>query len=647
MQRIRWSLTAALVALHAAGVSGRVAANENDEAGKPGSRGEKRAWRDYPKLSPFAAVRWRGLTPRVEVDGNWYELLAIDEIDVRRIVTFCQTADKKDWKKRFEEDLVEILARMRHDVGKTVKLKLRELDGTKAEVVKDDVPLTEDNRRAILKQRLMHQKPDRPNRVRREHAREVPDQLRRLATRLDSIADLRREEVEDDLDQLEYALETRFAYLERKGVDYRAALDAVRGCVDDGISRRDFAVQLAKVLALFGDGHTRVAGAPDKILPAGYLPFLVGQAEGVLVAFKEDRSDFIDPNCPFLRRMDGLAVDEWLRAAAALAPCGSAQQVRRQSIRNLRFATFLRRELNLPAAEGVELVLESRDGRQTHTATVPLTSAKPLYGTWPRGSHRLLEGNIGYLRIDRMDDDPAYLAGLKEAMHTFRQTRGLIVDVRGNGGGSRAVLRELLPFFVEPTAEPQVVNVAAYRLGEQDQTDEAEGFLADRFCFPSTSAIWSGPERSAIEWFAAGFVPEWTPPEGKFSGWHYLVLSPSSGAGVYHYKSQVVVLMDEDCFSATDVFLGALKGRPNVSLLGRASGGGSGRPEVIELAHSGVRVYLSTMASFQSNGQLYDGRGILPDVELNRRATDLIGTTDSYLDAALTMLARKSTGHRR
>lgn len=245
MKRIGWSILAMTVILHGAGITCPVAAKEKEEAGKPDAHEAKRRWRDYPTLSPFSAVRWRGLVPRVEVDGNWYELLAIDDIEARRIVAFCQTADKKDWKKRFEEDLVEILARMRHDVGKTVKLKLRQLDVEKTETVKEEVPLTEENRSAILKQRLMHQKQGRPNRVRREHAQEAPRALHRLITRLDHDTDLRPAEAEEDLDQLEFALKTRFAYLERKGVDYRAALDALRSALGDGISRRDFALQLA------------------------------------------------------------------------------------------------------------------------------------------------------------------------------------------------------------------------------------------------------------------------------------------------------------------------------------------------------------------------------------------------------------------
>jgi hypothetical protein len=32
-------------------------------------------WGDYPEVSPFQGVRWRGLTPEVMVNGTWYELV--------------------------------------------------------------------------------------------------------------------------------------------------------------------------------------------------------------------------------------------------------------------------------------------------------------------------------------------------------------------------------------------------------------------------------------------------------------------------------------------------------------------------------------------------------------------------------------------
>ncbi|MHC4137953.1 MAG: S41 family peptidase [Planctomycetota bacterium] len=105
-----------------------------------------------------------------------------------------------------------------------------------------------------------------------------------------------------------------------------------------------------------------------------------------------------------------------------------------------------------------------------------------------------------------------------------------------------------------------------------------------------------------------------------------------------YYGRPVVVLMDVFCFSATDIFLGALDGLRNVTLLGVPSGGGSGRSQAVRLRHSGFDVRVSSMASFQPDGKLYDGNGVAPDVLVEPQATDWIGRTDTMLEAALKRL---------
>jgi len=106
----------------------------------------------YAKLAPFSAVRWKDATPEVKVKDTWYELLAIDDTEAKDIVKFCKDREEKLWQKRFEEDLVEMMARMGHEPGEKVTLKLRELDTGKTVVLKD-VPNTHENRQAIWQAR--------------------------------------------------------------------------------------------------------------------------------------------------------------------------------------------------------------------------------------------------------------------------------------------------------------------------------------------------------------------------------------------------------------------------------------------------------------------------------------------------------------
>ena len=106
----------------------------------------------YPRLAPFSAVRWKDSTPEVKVKDTWYELLAINDVEAKDIVKFCKDKEEKLWQKRFEEDLVEMMARMGHEPGEKVTLKLRDLKTDKTQVQKD-VPNTHENRQAIWEAR--------------------------------------------------------------------------------------------------------------------------------------------------------------------------------------------------------------------------------------------------------------------------------------------------------------------------------------------------------------------------------------------------------------------------------------------------------------------------------------------------------------
>ncbi len=128
----------------------------------------------------------------------------------------------------------------------------------------------------------------------------------------------------------------------------------------------------------------------------------------------------------------------------------------------------------------------------------------------------------------------------------------------------------------------------------------------------------------------------------QFSKWYYFVISPSEDKRYYHYNKPVVILMDRRNFSACDIFLGAFKGLNNVKLMGQPSGGGSGCYQVYWLRNSKIRIHLSSMASFQPNGKLYDGNGIRPDIIVEPAPTDFIGETDIVLDTAIRSLISKN-----
>lgn len=60
-----------------------------------------------------------------------------------------------------------------------------------------------------------------------------------------------------------------------------------------------------------------------------------------------------------------------------------------------------------------------------------------------------------------------------------------------------------------------------------------------------------------------------------------------------------------------------------------------------QLPHSKLVVNLSTMASFQKSGQLYDTVGVAPDLAMEPVPTDWFGATDTVLER-VELMAREA-----
>jgi hypothetical protein len=106
--------------------------------------------------SPFAGLRWRDEMPVVQVNGVWYDLIAINNVPAQEIVQFAKDSygfndmgGQPFWQKRFGDDLEQVMGRMRHPIAQTVDLQLR--DSMTGQIIRlDKVERTAENRTAIV-----------------------------------------------------------------------------------------------------------------------------------------------------------------------------------------------------------------------------------------------------------------------------------------------------------------------------------------------------------------------------------------------------------------------------------------------------------------------------------------------------------------
>lgn len=166
-------------------------------------------------------------------------------------------------------------------------------------------------------------------------------------------------------------------------------------------------------------------------------------------------------------------------------------------------------------------------------------------------------GRRGWLRIAAFAPDlgPALDAALDGPL---RDVPELVVDLRGNGGGHLGTALRLRDRFVR---EPTVMGTL-------------------RATLPGGAL---GPE---VQLRA-------TPAERPFAG-------------------RVTFLVDEGTYSASEDLLLGLQGLPHVTVLGRATGGGSGRVRRVRLLPGWV-LTVSTALTWDRRRRLVEGVGLPPD----------------------------------
>ena len=571
----------------------------------------------YATSSPFDGLRWNGDKPEVRVGDRWYDLVAIDGKSRDEILDFVRTTYVEGlFKKRFAEDLVEVMTRMGAKPGRTVDLELRDLASGKV-VKKPKTTMTSAKRRAI--------------------GRSLEENRRRSRMPPSPSQSITRTEAQSDLERLRRLIDNYYSYRDLRSIDYRSKIDELSQRLPQTVDVAAFGVDIMKLLAPFGDGHTRLRGS-SSILPHGFAPFTVVPHGKRYVAIDASGASYLDDAHPYIHSIDGVEVAKWIDAVRPIVAQTTDGFVRRVAAERLGFIQFARGELGLTKKSTLTVRLMNASAQVTSERELDVTSRR-LRGHRPAGHDRkLLPGNIGYLRVASMDSGRRFKQWLADAMRHLRRTKGLVIDVRDNGGGSREALLTLLPYFMVDDAAPVVVNVGAYRLHEDDRADDPNGHLSNRFLYPAAWAGWSRSERRAIQTVAKRFRPDWTLPTGEFSDWHYMVISKKRNPAPFHYEHPVVVLLDAGCFSATDIFLGGYKGIAGVTLMGTTSGGGSGRSRPYSLPNSGLNLRVSSMASFRANGNRYDGKGVAPDVVVEPTLSDIIGKTDTVLAAAVERL---------
>lgn len=201
--------------------------------------------------------------------------------------------------------------------------------------------------------------------------------------------------------------------------------------------------------------------------------------------------------------------------------------------------------------------------------------------------YRVLDDNIGYIRCASFET-PIGEGNLDEMLSYLLFCRGLIIDIRNNGGGNLTVAERLAGRFVH---EKTLVGYMQHKTGKGHQ---------------------------------------------DFSELEEIYLEPSSNV---RWNKKVCVLVNRSVFSAANEFAVMMHCLPNVTLIGDHTGGGSGLPMSNSLPN-GWSVRFSACPMYDNHQQQTEF-GIEPDIAVALSNTSMAENKDDIIEAARKIIAEK------
>lgn len=216
----------------------------------------------------------------------------------------------------------------------------------------------------------------------------------------------------------------------------------------------------------------------------------------------------------------------------------------------------------------------------------------------------LANGTVGYLKIDSLTADLFSIDDVDRAFQAIWNTDHLIIDLRNNGGGDFTTYgRHILSYFV---SEPITVNTKVFRNSPYLHIFGQEGLH-----YPGT--------------------PKW---EGD---WYDAVSIPAKTREIL-WEKPVTVLVNERLYSSAHILLTALADLNIATIVGRLTPLHSGQPLHISTPWKNWQFSMSSIVSRGPTGSIIEDRMIIPDIYVPITRSEILGSEDPILDAALTFV---------
>lgn len=336
-------------------------------------------------------------------------------------------------------------------------------------------------------------------------------------------------------------------------------------------TRLDFDLATLELFAVLKNGHTQFV---DRGLYGGALPPAPVAARPVGTRWVVTRSlvEGVRPGDEVVA-VDGRPVEEFFQRARKYIAASDERSARR----SLFFRPYVWPDRYTLTLDGGRTVAVERSALKAAAPPQPETE-----GRWLR------EGELAYVKIPGFGE-PRFEQKALEFVRQFKDAKALVIDVRGNGGGSTPsqLTKALMgrPYRWWSEATPQSLAVLRYR-GEYHT---------------NTMMTWGGE-----------------------------TIKPGEPV----FKGRLVILADGGCGSACEDFVMPFKDNGRATVVGERTAGSTGQPYLHDFGN-GMMIVVGSIRTFFPDGSPFEGVGIAPDVELPATVEEIRKGTDPALQRAI------------
>ena len=390
---------------------------------------------------------------------------------------------------------------------------------------------------------------------------------------------------EANLRRLLAAMAYAYPYAEEKGIDWGEVEARYLSRASQIEGHEAYWRVVSEMLAELNDGHTGVTRPSPQANRRTFALCRDVAGTIVLAQLGETAREAGLARGDQVLAVDGLPVERALEALPPGLASGSTSHGRRYvAALHLLSTTADTMRVTVLDAQGQERTVELVWPADPVPESEANTTDEPLI----RGE-RLASG-VGLIRLPTFGAGTghALVAEFDAALDALMDAPGLILDVRGNGGGSTML------------SDPM-----------------AGRLMTDPFVYGREYFRARLPQRGVRPWFSYGVRPR-----GRI------------------YPGPVVVLTDAGTFSTAENFVVALVDSGRAVAVGRQTAGASGNPVSFVLPGGG-RARFSTGDFRRKDGTPIEGIGIAPDIPVTWTVDELRQGLDPDLSAAEAWLAQQ------